>query len=38
MDAISNGADFLVIGRPIRDAEDPVYVVQKIIKEIKYAG
>ncbi len=35
MDAISNGADFLVIGRPIRDAEDPVYVVQKNNKRNK---
>lgn len=33
--AVSLGSDFLVIGRPIRDAEDPVMAVQKIIQEIE---
>lgn len=32
--AIRSGADYLVIGRPIRDAKDPVAAVKKIIEEI----
>jgi orotidine-5'-phosphate decarboxylase len=32
--AIRNGADYLVIGRPIRDAEDPVAAAQYIADEI----
>lgn len=35
--AIENGADFLVIGRPIRNAKDPVAVVLAIEEEIKAA-
>lgn len=33
--AIKNGADYLVIGRPIRDAKDPQEAVIRIAKEIK---
>ena len=33
--AIKAGADYLVVGRPIRDAQDPVGVVQKILEEIE---
>jgi orotidine-5'-phosphate decarboxylase len=32
--AIKNGSDFLVIGRPIRDAKDPVQAAQRIAEEI----
>jgi orotidine-5'-phosphate decarboxylase len=33
-EAIKNGADYIVIGRPIRLAEDPVKATLKIIEEI----
>jgi len=33
-EAISNGADYLVIGRPIKEAKDPLEAVQKIIEDI----
>ncbi|MEW6376582.1 MAG: orotidine-5'-phosphate decarboxylase [Thermodesulfobacteriota bacterium] len=33
-EAISAGADYLVIGRPIKEAKDPLEVVQKIIEDI----
>jgi orotidine-5'-phosphate decarboxylase len=33
-EAVRRGADFLVIGRPIRDAEDPVSAAQYIAEEI----
>lgn len=33
--AIKAGADYLVVGRPIRDAKDPVGVVQKILEEME---
>ncbi|MFU8768212.1 MAG: orotidine-5'-phosphate decarboxylase [Desulfotignum sp.] len=33
--AISQGSDLLVIGRPIRDADDPAGAAQKIIDEIE---
>jgi orotidine-5'-phosphate decarboxylase len=33
-EAILAGADFLVIGRPIKEAKDPVEAVQKIIEDI----
>ncbi|MCU0599905.1 MAG: orotidine-5'-phosphate decarboxylase [Desulfobacterales bacterium] len=36
-EAVSRGADFLVIGRPIRDAEDPVTAAQYIAEEIDAA-
>ena len=32
--AIANGADYLVIGRPIRTAKDPVSTVEHIREEI----
>ncbi len=32
--AITNGADYLVIGRPIRDADDPVLAARQIAEEI----
>ncbi len=34
-EAIRNGADYLVIGRPIRDAKDPGAAAVRIAKEIK---
>lgn len=34
-EAIQKGADYLVIGRPIRDAKDPVAAVEKIVAEIE---
>ncbi len=33
-EAISAGANYLVIGRPIKEAKDPLEVVQKIIEDI----
>lgn len=36
-EAILNGADYLVIGRPIRDAEDPERICQEIHASIKKA-
>lgn len=33
--AVKNGADYLVIGRPIRDAKDPQEAVQRIAEEIE---
>jgi orotidine-5'-phosphate decarboxylase len=35
--AIKSGADLLVVGRPIRDAKDPVYAAQQIVEEIERA-
>ncbi len=32
--AVSSGSDLIVIGRPIRDADDPVVATQKVIDEI----
>jgi orotidine-5'-phosphate decarboxylase len=32
--AIQNGSDYLVIGRPIRDADDPAEAAQRIAQEI----
>ena len=36
-DAISAGADYLVIGRPIRDARDPVEAAERVAEEIEAA-
>ena len=36
-EAISAGADYLVIGRPIRDAKDPVQAATRIAAEIEDA-
>ena len=36
-EAIRAGADYLVIGRPIRDAADPLKATQDILQEIKVA-
>ena len=33
-EAIRRGADYLVIGRPIRMAEDPIFAAEQIIGEI----
>ena len=35
--AVQNGADYLVIGRPIRDADDPCRAAVKIAREIESA-
>jgi orotidine-5'-phosphate decarboxylase len=35
--AIRNGSDYLVIGRPIRDAKDPAAAALKVIEEIESA-
>ena len=35
--AIQNGSDYLVIGRPIRDADDPVLAAVKVAHEIEAA-
>lgn len=35
--AITDGADYLVVGRPIRDAKDPRGAAQKIVEEIESA-
>lgn len=37
-EAIANGSDYLVIGRPIRDAKDPVDAARKIASEIAYSS
>ena len=34
-EAIDNGADILVIGRPITDSKDPVKTIDNILKNIK---
>lgn len=36
-DAISNGADYIVVGRPIRNAPNPVEVAKRIAGEIERA-
>ena len=35
--AISKGSDHIVVGRPIRDAEDPVIAAKKVVEEIRQA-
>jgi orotidine-5'-phosphate decarboxylase len=36
-DAIHNGADLIVVGRPIRDAKEPFVAARKIVDEIESA-
>ncbi len=36
-DAIANGADYLVVGRPIRDARDPKEAARAVVSEIAAA-
>jgi orotidine-5'-phosphate decarboxylase len=36
-EAVEAGADYVVIGRPIRDAKDPLKATQEILQEIKSA-
>jgi len=36
-EAIRAGSNYLIVGRPIRDAEDPVGMAQQIVEEIKSA-
>lgn len=36
--AVKNGSDYLVIGRPIRDAQDPVAAARMIADEIRAGG
>jgi orotidine-5'-phosphate decarboxylase len=33
-EAIARGSDFVVVGRPIRDADDPVEAAEAIVDEI----
>ena len=35
--AVKNGSDYLVIGRPIRDAKDPAAAARMILTEIEQA-
>ena len=35
--AIESGSDYLVIGRPVRDADDPVAAAQAVAAEIQGA-
>jgi orotidine-5'-phosphate decarboxylase len=37
-DAIRDGSDYLVVGRPIRDAPDPVQAAKAIVEEIAHAA
>ena len=36
-EAVQNGSDYLVIGRPVRDAEDPRAAAKRIAEEIQSA-
>jgi len=33
--AITNGADYLVVGRPVRDAPDPVAAFEELVREVE---
>ena len=35
--AIINGADYIIVGRPIRDTPDPRAAAQKVVEEIEQA-
>ncbi len=37
-EAVAAGADYLVIGRPIKEAKDPLEAVKKIVEDISEAG
>ena len=34
-DAVASGADFIVVGRPVIEAPDPVFAAKEILKEIR---
>ena len=36
-EAVKNGADYVVVGRPIRDAKDPVGAATRIADEMEAA-
>ena len=36
-DAVLSGADYIVVGRPIREAEEPEKVCEKILEDVKRA-
>ena len=33
--AITNGADYLVVGRPVRDAADPAAAFEELVREVE---
>ena len=37
-DAARQGADYIVVGRPIREADDPLRAAEDVLKELKIAG